>query len=159
MSQKIQSANQWVTLIANLAVLAGILVFVYELRQTQLSLQSGAYQSRSFQAYDFHWSMSERPDVDILFLSIVDDLSIIDSLDSEDLSIITNISSMTMIDADNEHYQYQNGFLDEDFYRAVTIPEIQVFAPIWRKLGVTENRADFRELVDGILSGSITPQN
>ena len=144
--------NKRLSLGANLGVLAGILFLAYELQQTQASLRSEAYQSRSFQAYEFHWNMSERPGVNILFWDVVADPSKIESLTTEERSVITSIARMTMIDADNEHYQYQNGFLDEDFFQTITRADIRGFAPVWRKLGVYEYRPDFRELVEDVLN-------
>ncbi len=155
----LDSLNKWLSLGASLGVLAGILFLGFELQQTQSSLRSEAYQLRSFQAYDFHWNMSERPGVNILFWDIVDDPSKIESLTTEERSVITSIARMTMIDADNEHYQYQNGFLDEGFFQTITLTDIQAFAPVWRKLGVEENRPDFRDVVDNVLNGAITPLN
>jgi hypothetical protein len=55
-------------------------------------------------------------------------------------------------DLDNEHYQYQNGFLDPDFYHTTTEPEIKAFAPHWRVFGILEPRQQFTEEVDRILS-------
>jgi hypothetical protein len=57
-----------------------------------------------------------------------------------------------MIDWDNEHYQYQNGFLNADFFEATTTRSVRKWAPRWRAVGLTEGRDGFRQYVDQILS-------
>ena len=57
-----------------------------------------------------------------------------------------------MIDLDNEHYQFQIGFLDPEFYENDTVSGIILFAPTWRRLGMREARKEFREEVDRILA-------
>ncbi|WOJ93778.1 hypothetical protein R0135_01095 [Congregibacter variabilis] len=59
-------------------------------------------------------------------------------------------------DVDNDHYQYMNGFLDEDFYQTTTIDEIRHYAPLWRKLGINETREAFTAEVNRILAGAAT---
>ena len=67
------------------------------------------------------------------------------------------------LDVDNEHYQYENGFLDSGFYYGVTVPMIKHYAPIWRDFGIREGRPEFRREVDRVLtdtppSSSITDE-
>jgi hypothetical protein len=59
---------------------------------------------------------------------------------------------MRRTDLDNEHYQYQNGFLDLDFYETTTKREIKAYAPHWRAFGVPEPRQQFSEEVERILA-------
>lgn len=56
-----------------------------------------------------------------------------------------------MLDWDNEHYQYQSGFLDADFFEVTTKPLVRIWAPRWRAIGLTEGRQDFRDFVDSVL--------
>jgi hypothetical protein len=46
---------------------------------------------------------------------------------------------------DNMYYQYQQGFLDEEYYRDSFRVRVQRLAPIWRELGVTGSRQSFEE--------------
>ncbi len=45
-------------IIALFALVASLIAVVFELRQTQVALQSQAYQARAFQAYDNHMDMA-----------------------------------------------------------------------------------------------------
>ena len=57
-----------------------------------------------------------------------------------------------MLDWDNEHYQYQNGFLSADFFEETTTKNVRKWAPRWRAIGLVEGREEFRVFVDRVLS-------
>ena len=61
---------------------------------------------------------------------------------------------------DNMYYQYQQGFLDEEYYRDSFRVRVQRLAPIWRALGVAGGRQSFEEEMQRILHerGSASPR-
>ena len=137
-------------LIALVAVIGSLIAVVYELRQTQAALRAQTYQERALDAISTHFTLATNPgiappgfytgDFDVTAMSA-----------SERESMLPLMHTM-MIDADNEHYQYQNGFLDESFYRNDTVATIVDFAPVWRTLGIREARPEFRAEVDRVLA-------
>lgn len=136
---------------ALVAVIASLIVVAMELRQTQVALVAQAYQARSFQAFDFQLYMAERPGFDELFgKSAAPDFEIEDLSPMERMTLLRLYYALRM-DVDNEHYQYQMGFLDEGFYLATTARDIKTYAPIWRMLGVSSTRPEFKAEVDRIL--------
>ena len=137
-------------LIALVAVVGSLIAVVTELRQTQAALQAQTYQDRAFDAIEWHMEIAKDPRLTISGL-------VLDSFDPANLTpaeheIAKSIVRTILIDADNEHYQYQRGFLDEDFYHGDTVDTIERFGPVWRKSGIRESRHDFRVEVDRILS-------
>jgi len=52
---------------------------------------------------------------------------------------------------DNMYYQYQQGFLDEEYYRDAFRERVRRLAPIWTALGVTGSRRSFAEEIERIL--------
>jgi hypothetical protein len=74
------------------------------------------------------------------------------AFEQDDRQIAVYLLDLIKTDVDNEHYQYQQGFLDPGFYEGVTIPMIQHYGPLWREIGVGEGRAEFRREVDLILA-------
>jgi len=52
---------------------------------------------------------------------------------------------------DNMYFQYQQGFLDEEYYRDSFRVRVQRLAPIWRALGVTGSRQSFEEEIGRIV--------
>jgi hypothetical protein len=68
------------------------------------------------------------------------------------LSQLRNHFYVRRTDLDNEHYQYQNGFLDPDFYETTTKREIKRNTPYWSAFGIPEPRRQFSEEVERILA-------
>jgi hypothetical protein len=137
-------------LVALIAVVGGLFAVVIELRQTQSALRAQAYQSR---ALDVISRLSEsNPERATLSRDYLRGKITIDTASPEELSELRRVFYIRRTDLDNEHYQYQNGFLDPDFYETTTMPEIKAFAPHWRKLDVREPRQQFTEEVDRILA-------
>jgi len=52
---------------------------------------------------------------------------------------------------DNMFYQYQQGFLDEEYYRDEFVVRVRRLAPVWRALGIVVNRKSFDREIDRIL--------
>jgi len=67
----------------------------------------------------------------------------VDAASPEELSQLRSHFYLRRTDLDNEHYQYQNGFLDPDFYETTTKREIKAYAPYWRAFGIPEPRQEF----------------
>ena len=134
-------------LIALVAVVGSLIAVVIELRQTQDALQAQTYQDRAFDAIDWHMDLAKNPQ-----LNILDDDFDWENLTRTEYAIALNLLYATMIDFDNEHYQYQHGFLDDDFYHGDTVEGIVRMGPVWRKFGLRESRREFRVEVDRILS-------
>ena len=55
---------------------------------------------------------------------------------------------------DNMFYQYQQGFLDEEYYRDSFRERVRRLAPIWKALGVTGSRRSFSEEMERIIQDS-----
>lgn len=53
---------------------------------------------------------------------------------------------------DNIHYQYERGFLDQEYYDNAFVANVKLAAPKWRAAGIKEYRASFSAEVDRILS-------
>lgn len=136
-------------LLALVAVVGSLIAVVIELRQTQAALQAQTYQERAFDAIAWHLDTAKNPQLDVLDPTNFDR----DNLTAEQTTVARSLLFALMIDADNEHYQYENGFLDEAFYRNDTVETIVMFAPIWREFGLKESRPTFRAEVDRVLSG------
>jgi len=56
-----------------------------------------------------------------------------------------------MFDLDNEFYQYEQGFLDPDFFENAFKPRLRWAALAWRSMGIRENRQSFVEFTDKLL--------
>ena len=58
---------------------------------------------------------------------------------------------------DNMFYQYQQGFLDEEYYRDEFVVRVRRLAPIWRALGIVANRRSFEQEIRRLLGEDGVP--
>jgi hypothetical protein len=58
---------------------------------------------------------------------------------------------------DNMYYQYQQGFLDDEYYRDSFRERVRRLAPVWRALNVTGNRRSFEQEIERILRDTPSP--
>jgi hypothetical protein len=149
---KLSSWKDLAELIALLAVIGGLIAVVIELRQTQSALRAQAYQARALDVISTMRQYSDNPELAILLTDFFQGDLTIETASSEELSLLRSHFYMRRTDLDNEHYQYQNGFLDSDFYETTTKREIKAFAPHWRAFRIPEPRKQFAEEVDRILA-------
>ena len=144
----IQKWKDVAELIAMVAVVGSLIALVIELRQTQDALQAQTYQDRAFDQIDKQLDQAKNPQLTILFQDDFDR----ENLTRTEFIIAINMLHVAMIDADNEHYQYQRGFLDQEFYYGNTVQGIMRWGPVWREFGIQESRREFQVEVDRILS-------
>ncbi len=149
---KISRWKDTAELIVLVAVIGGLIAVVMELRQTQTALRAQAYQSRALDVIAHMRFNSVNPEIRLLLRKFYSNELDIESATPEERSRIINHFYMRRTDLDNEHYHFQNGFLDPDFYQTTTEREIKAYAPFWRALEIAEPRQKFTEEVDRILA-------
>ena len=140
-------------MIGIIAIVASLIALVMELQQTQSALSAQTYQERAIDA------INELVDVaDSEYLAPImaatdsgQDFEAVANLDAVSLLRLENYLRARMIDWDNEHLQYQQGYMDEDFFNATTRRAVKSWAPRWRNLGLQEGREEFREFVDSVI--------
>ena len=57
---------------------------------------------------------------------------------------------------DNMFFQYQQGYLDEEYYRDSFRERVARLAPTWKALGITGGRASFSEEIERLLEARPT---
>ena len=53
---------------------------------------------------------------------------------------------------DNMHYQFQQGYLDNEYYEDAFKDRVTRLAPVWKALGLTSGRRSFFAEIDRLLS-------
>lgn len=144
--------NEIAELVALVAVVGSLIAVAVELRQTQSSLQAQAYQSRAFDGIATNLALAQDEELARLNELVYEPGFDAAGLSMEERRKIVHLLTITRIDLDNEHYQFQKGLLDPGFYHGETVEWIRAAAPIWRALGEIEPRPEFREEVDRILA-------
>ena len=148
----IEKWREWMELIALIAVVGSLFALVVELRQTQTAMRAQAYQARAFDGIAWNFELSKNDVIRELQDRLEDPTFDMATLNPTELSIAYRLITIVRIDLDNEHFQYQSGFLDPGFYQGETVPRIKFSAPIWRGLGIVSPRPEFKAEVDRILA-------
>lgn len=139
-------------ILANVGVVIGLIFLGLELRQTQSAIQAQAYQARALDAIAWNFEIAKDEGLRRVQSALDSGNVNIGALEQNDRQIAVYLLDLIKTDVDNEHYQYQQGFLDPAFYEGVTIPMIEHYGPLWREIGVGEGREEFRREVDQILA-------
>ena len=130
----------------------GRIAVVFELRQTQDAIVASTYQARAVDAIAGSRHVADSQYIAALLAEVDFDTDAIASLTNEELLRLRAFYVGQMIDFDNEFYQYQKGFLDDEYYEYWFKRRLPLVARQWRALGIVENRPSFREFVDEQLS-------
>jgi len=141
-------------IVALFAVAASLIAVVYELRQTQAALISSTYQARAFDAIAVRSALADSEYVLPLAVKTnygCDDEAV-GALTEVERSRLRQFLFIEMFDLDNEFYQYEQGYLDPDFFENAFKPRLLTFAQRWRKMGIRENRRRFVEFTDELLT-------
>lgn len=137
------SVNKWLTLGANLGVVIGLILLLIELDQNRDLVRAQIHQERS----DAHvWMKQESADSEFLLPALekfrlaggTADLDSLDRLTPLEAARVTLSMEATHQDYDNLFYQYQQGYLDEEYYEYRVVPTIKELAPWWKKLNIFE---------------------
>ncbi len=155
-SLSIERWKDWFELIALVAVIGSLIAVVAELRQTQTAMQAQAYQARAFNGIEWNMELARDESLRSMQAQLDSDDFSPATLSQSELSLAKCLMTITRIDLDNEHFQYQSGLLDPGFYDGETVKWIKHAAPIWRELGDLSPRPEFRAEVDRILADDST---
>lgn len=138
--------------VALIAVVGGLVAVVVELRQTRSALRAQAYQARALDSINANREWIVDPEQRILLDNYLNGTLKIEDASPDEFVQLRSYFTIRQLDLDNEHYHYQNGFLDPDFYETITKQGIKRNAPQWRAFGIHESRRQFAEEVDRILA-------
>jgi hypothetical protein len=78
------------------------------------------------------------------------DLASLDALNEIELGRFRQWQIAQQTHWDNMYFQYQQGFLDEEYYRDSFRARVLRLAPVWEALHVTGSRQSFSEEIDRI---------
>ena len=155
-----QNWRGFLEFIGIVAIVASLGLVAFELRQNSDLVRAEIHQSRS----DAHVAnIMQLADTEFLLPAVdkfiaaggFNDPSVLDQFTSDELARIKQWVRAYHQDYDNLFYQYQQGYLDEEFYRYRVETAIILFAPLWKKLGTSEGgdrRPSFDAEIQRIMS-------
>jgi len=145
--------NQWLVLVANLGVVAGIVFLGFEIQQNSEAINAQTYQSRAEAAQEWSSMVADSEHFAPLLAELgaglfPRDPATLAELSPEDRIRLTAFHQWTRIQLDNQLYQYEHGFIDEGFFNSATKPALALFTPAWEELNLLRPiRPSFREAI------------
>ncbi len=142
-------------LIGGTAVVVTLIYLAVQVRQNTRSLDTArqlalaqTYQMRSDALQAMLVEASDSVHIGPMIIKLIDngypeDIDSLDSLTREERGRFRLWHIAQMTHWDNMHYQYQQGFLDEEYYVDVLKPRVARLVPIWRALKVRSGRRSF----------------
>ena len=150
--------NRWLTLGANIGVLVGIILLLIELDQNSDLLRAQVHQARADAHVGHRLSDVESEKLTAIRMKLVEngypqDVTSVEALTSEELFRFRDYKAATHTDLDNLFYQYQQGYLDEEYYQYRVVCAIRRNTPYWQKFGTfrTNSRPTFRAEIERIM--------
>ena len=146
--------NQWITLIANLGVVAGIFFLGFEIQQNSVAINAQTYQSRAQIVQEWSSMVADSEHFAPLLAKLGTGLFPRDpasfaELSAEDRIRLTAFHQWTRVQLDNLLYQYEQGFIDEDFFNSSTKPALALFTPAWEELNLLRPiRPSFKKAIE-----------
>ena len=146
--------------VGSIAVVMTLIFLVFQVRANTHSMDEGrrlamseAYQSRAQMLQEEQFRIMDSP----YLVGISQKLQegSLDSLTSEERARLQSLQTSIIARVDNVYYQYQQGFLDEEFYEHQFRVGVANFAPQWWAfIDPRLLRPSFRLEVDRILAES-----
>jgi len=162
------TALEWTALLGNIGEFIGavavVVTLVYLAAQVRLSKKATEANTRQLEELrrlnlvDNYMRRSERVERGYRDSALSDALSRIsfkastdpDSLDEYEIHRMREWMHAHMHRIDSQHYQYQNGLLDEEGYRNLR-KVLRRWAPIWQEVGVDLPRQSLKDEIEGLL--------
>ena len=116
-----EKLNQWLTLLANLGVLVGIVFIIIEIQQNTAMMRSEIYQARSDTSIQYSLSRADSS----IYANLTDRVRNNGPLDEAESYAILSINERRQLSDwliaevrmyDATLYEYQQGLLDEEFF-------------------------------------------
>ena len=153
--------NRWLTLGANVGVLCGLILLVFEINQNSELTRVQIEQSRSESYVDWRRQVALNENVASLFAKLGD----MEGTPAQRLAQLTpteRVQAMAIIEArfydyENLYSQYQQGFVSDDYWQERAVGPIREWAPRWKAIAPPDGpdgRRAFKDEVDRIMQGA-----
>ena len=137
--------NDWLTLLANIGVVIGLGVVVFEVRESNLQATSAANMARytEIETSMRDYALSDYlPDIYVLIKA-----SGVDSLSDAQLSRVQSWEMARIVRMEGQFVQYQDGYLPETGYQ-IMLNTARKNEQLWKEIKVHSENADFRIAIE-----------
>lgn len=142
---KSEKLNNWLTLLANFAVVAGIIVLVIEINQNTQAIQLSSYQDLTGRIVEINQLIIENPELKLVSDKMGlgnpacsrGDTSDVD-LTEDEINLLNNIMFIWLRHGDMAFFQYSTGAIDKERLLSAMAPtlnllNIQRFVDRWEQ--------------------------
>ena len=138
---KSDRVSSWLTLGANVGVVVGLALLIFELRQNSDLVRAQIHQARSDNYESFMVAIADTE----YFLPTYEkfaaaggpqDISALDVLSSIERERSRRYFQGRIGGYDNLYFQYKQGYLDEEFYESRVVGSVRRLSPLWSELGM-----------------------
>ncbi len=151
---KLKTLNGWLSLIANLGVVAGLGVLIFEMNQATRLAETEAYVARVDQIQEAYleYALSDQ----IPVISVKARAEGVNSLSSVERSRLRALEMARMLRMQGQYYQYRQGYIDYDTVQDV-LDGAAFRLEFWRQLNINIVDIPFREAVEQQVRQSNNP--
>ncbi len=149
--------------VGSIAVLATLIYLSVQLRQNTLSIRASekmalaqTYQMRADALQAMMVTAADSDHIGSIINKLTDagypeDVSALESLTPDERGRFRQWQIAQLTHWDNMYYQYQQGFLDEEYYRDSFRERVRRLAPTWRALNISVTRESFAREIEALL--------
>ena len=141
--------NRWLTLAANLGVLAGLLLLVVEVREAINLSEANAYRNRGTEIQQAMQELALSADLADILAKARDGR--IDALNESERVRLWAWEFAKSLRMQNQYNDYAMGFLDDESFHAM-IGSAAAAYPLWHALGVSPSDPRFRAAIEAVLA-------
>ena len=153
-----EKLNSWLSVVANIGVLIGIIFLAFEVRQTKDAVMGATYLTRANAQEEW-----------LMYIADSDHLAPViqrySEADYSTLSVDDRTRLRTAVEAplhrlDGIYYQYQLGLVTEEYYSSTFSQMMSIWVPRWKDTGILDSgwvtlRPSFRKEVEKYLDDEL----
>ena len=141
------NVNRWLILGANIGVLVGLALLIVELDQNSDLVRAQIHQARSDNFVSLKAELANTEHLLPVLANFTPaggpaHISALQELDPIERARLRQYWDGRIGGYDNLHYQYKQGFLDDDFYNSRVLTTVKFFFPLWEELGLVNLGAE-----------------
>ena len=145
--------NSWLTLAANVGVVIGLGLLVYELRESQNLAETDASVRKLNQMQEAFVEMAVSESLPAIKVKALTEG--VDALDPVEFYRLNMWESSVILRMSSQHVEYQRGYLDETTAKGI-VRSAAGLLPYWEELGIELGDTEFDRTVKRAASGGST---
>lgn len=150
------TANKWLTLAANIGVLIGIVLLLFELRQNTELARVQVTQMRSDSFVQRRWDHADSQYMAPLIAKLQGlgfPRRVVGRDELTDVEVVRLEAWLAALafDYENLYYQKRRGFIDQQYWDQRVVPSLMMFGPHFQEYVVNLGRDEFEEEVRALL--------